>query len=72
MKEQIELMKKWCSDHYEQGADTMVECWSDQDYADLFVSHDGQPRTTEQAWEALRAVASVYAERQADARNSAF
>ena len=72
MKEQIELMKQWCNDHYEQGADTMVECWSDTDYAELFTTHDGQPRTTEQAWEALRAVASVYAERQADARNSAF
>ena len=72
MKEQIELMKKWCADHYEQGADTMVECWSDEDYEDLFVTLDGQPRTTEQAWQSLKAVASVYADRQADARNSAF
>jgi len=72
MKEQIELMKQWCADHYEQGADTMVECWSDEDYEDLFVTLDGQPRTTEQAWQSLKAVASVYADQQADARNSAF
>lgn len=72
MKEQIELMKQWCADHYEQGADTMVECWSDTDYEELFTTHDGQPRTTEQAWQSLKAVASVYADRQADARNSAF
>jgi hypothetical protein len=72
MKKQIELMKQWCADHYEQGADTMVECWSDTDYEELFTTHDGQPRTTEQAWQSLRAIASVYADQQADARNSAF
>lgn len=72
MKKQIELMKQWCADHYEQGADTMVECWSDTDYEELFTTHDGQPQTTEQAWQSLRAIASVYADQQADARNSAF
>lgn len=72
MKEQIELMKKWCEEHYEDGADTMVECWSDEDYADLFTSHDGKPRTTDEAWNSLKAIASVYADQQADARNSAF
>lgn len=72
MQEQIQAMKQWCEENYENGADTMVECWSDTDYAELFTTHDGQPRTTEQAWEALKAVASVYADRQADARNSAF
>ena len=72
MKEQIELMKQWCIDHYEQGADTMVECWSDTDYANLFVDCDGNPRTIKQAWESLKDVAEVYADRQADARNSAF
>ena len=72
MQEQIQAMKKWCEEHYESGADTMVECWSDTDYAELFTTHDGQPRTIEQAWDSLRAVASVYADQQADARNSAF
>lgn len=72
MQEQIQAMKQWCEENYENGADTMVECWSDTDYEELFTTHDGQPRTTEQAWESLKAVASVYADRQADARNSAF
>ena len=72
MQEQIQAMKQWCEENYENGADTMVECWSDTDYAELFTTHDGQPRTIEQAWDSLRAVASVYADRQADARNSAF
>ena len=72
MQEQIQAMKKWCEENYENGADTMVECWSDTDYAELFTTHDGQPRTIEQAWDSLRAVASVYADQQADARNSAF
>ena len=72
MQEQIQAMKQWCEENYENGADTMVECWSDTDYAELFTTHDGQPRTAEQAWESLKAVASVYADRQADARNSAF
>lgn len=72
MNETIDQMKQWCLEHYDQGADTMVECWSTSDYEDLFVSHDGTLATTEQAWERLKSVAAVYADRQADARNSAF
>lgn len=68
MEETIKAMKQWCINHYDQGADTMVECWSDDDYAILF----GDSRTTEQAWKSLKALASIYAERQADAENSAF
>lgn len=72
MQEQIQAMKQWCEENYENGADTMVECWSDTDYEELFTTHDGQPRTIEQAWDSLKAIASVYADRDADARNSAF
>ena len=32
----IEAMKAWCLDNYTNGADTMAECWSDSDYAELF------------------------------------
>jgi len=59
MNEQIAAMKKWCAENYNQGADTMIECWDDG-------------ATDEQAWYTLRAVASVYAERSDDAKNSAF
>ena len=68
MNEQIVAMKKWCEDNYSNGADTMIECWDDSNYASLW--DDGA--TDEQAWETLRAVASVYADRIADAKNSAF
>lgn len=64
----MEAMKQWCLDHYEQGADTMVECWSDDDYLDL-IAH---AQDTAQAWAVLRDVASAYADRKADAENSAF
>jgi hypothetical protein len=72
MKDQIEAMKKWCLEHYEQGADTMAECWSDEDYANLFTSIDGEPLTAEQAWNSLKQLADIYQDQQADARNSAF
>jgi hypothetical protein len=71
IKTEIKAMQQWCADNYENGADTMVECWSDSDYADLF-SFEGEPRTTAQAWETLKSIAAVYQDRQADARNSAF
>ena len=72
MNKAIEAMKKWCEDNYSNGADTMVECWGDEDYANLFASYDGTPRTTKEAWETLKSVAAVYQDQQADARNSAF
>jgi hypothetical protein len=70
--ETIEAMKQWAIDNYTNGADTMVECWSTSDYADLFTDIDGQPQTAAEAWATLRSLADVYEERQADARNSAF
>lgn len=69
--ETIQAMKDWCMDNYENGADTMVECWSTEDYERLF-SFEGEAHTDEQAWEILKAIADVYADQQADARNSAF
>jgi len=70
--ETIEAMQQWCLDNYTKGADTMAECWSTSDFADLFTDSDGKPKTTAQAWRMLKSIADVYAERQADARNSAF
>ena len=32
MKEHIEAMKQWCMENYSNGADTMADCWEDQDY----------------------------------------
>jgi len=66
----IQAMKNWCLDNYDKGADTMIECWSDSDYLELFTGHDGKPLTDRQAWATLKSVAAVYEDRQADALNS--
>ena len=71
IQNEIKAMKQWCMDNYDNGADTMVECWGDENYADLFVQ-DGVPHTTEEAWDLLTRIAAVYKDRQADAENSAF
>ena len=71
-QEHIEAMKQWCMENYSNGADTMVECWEHQDYVDLFISYDGNPLTPDEAWLALKTLAEVYSDQQADARNSAF
>ena len=70
-KTEIQAMKQWCMDNYDNGADTMVECWSDTDYAELFV-FEGEPLTTAEAWDTLKRIAAIYKDRQADAENSAF
>ena len=64
---EIAAMKKWCEENYSKGADTMVECWADEDYAKLFTSHEGKPLGKRAAWRTLKDVAEVYKERQADA-----
>jgi hypothetical protein len=64
---EITAMKQWCMDNYDKGADTMVECWGDHDYEELFASN-----TTEEAWDLLKRIVAVYDERQSDAENSAF
>jgi hypothetical protein len=65
----IDKMKAWCLKNYENGADTMVECWASEDYQRMITDCGGDLKA---AWKCLRSVAAVYADRQADARNSAF
>lgn len=65
----ITKMKAWAERNYERGADTMVECWSTDDYARMIADCAGDRR---EAWAVLRSVAAVYRDRIADARNSAF
>jgi hypothetical protein len=67
--EKIEKLKKWSKDNYNNGADTMVECWDDFNYEDLLKDAKGD---FEYAFEVLRAVAEVYKDRQDDAINSQF
>jgi hypothetical protein len=68
----IEAMKQWAIDNYTNGADVIVECWEDSNYEELFTDHEGKPLTAAAAWKTLKSVASIYADREADARNSAF
>lgn len=78
----IEQMKTWCMDNYDKGADTMVECWADADYEDLFyrTNHDATTAHTmprircsfADAWDTLKSIAAVYQDQQADAKNSVF
>lgn len=63
MNEEIQNLKNWALANYENGADTMVECWEDNDYAQLVRKHGADALTI------LQRIASVYADRQADARN---
>ena len=64
----IAAMKAWCVENYENGADTMVECWCDSDYEDMIK----RAPDVAAAWDTLKSVASIYADRQANARNEAF
>ena len=85
---EIERMKEYCKDHYNEGYDTMVECWGEQDFEGLFYNNvfgdddlDPALDTPEpprhrvpasKAWETLHSIASIYADQQADALNSEF
>jgi hypothetical protein len=55
--------------HYADGGwDVVVECWSDEDIREQI----GRARTLKGALAKLAEVIDVYADRQADALNSAF
>ena len=62
--EMIAKLKVWSEKNYERGADTFVECWSDNDYAELITDSGG---SYSKSLDVLKRVASVYRERQADA-----
>ena len=59
----VQVLKDWCVAHYDQGADTMVECWDTDNYVALIL----QEHTLDACIEALKTMAGIYAERQADA-----
>lgn len=60
----VRALKKWCEEHYNQGADTMVECWDTQDYDELLDDAGGNYY---KALETLKRIAAIYKERQIDA-----
>lgn len=65
----VEAVKAHAKAHYEDGGwDVIVECWEDADIEKVIAG----ARTERGAIRKVAVVVSVYADRQADARNSAF
>lgn len=65
----VEAVKAHALAHYEEGGwDVVVECWDDAQIAE----HVKGTRTVTGAVGRFEGVVSVWADRQADARNSAF
>lgn len=63
----IEEMKQWCLENYDNGADVMVECWSDDDYFTHILSCYDTVLEYEPAWASLKNLAAIYRDQQADA-----
>lgn len=69
MKQLIQAVKEYAAAHYEDGGwDVIAECWGDSDIE----AHIKGAKTEAQAIALFKTVVSVWADRQADARNSAF
>lgn len=67
----VEAVKAHATAHYDDGGwDVVVECWDDQQITEQIVRHAAGDAT--RAVAAFAPVIDVYADRQADARNSAF
>lgn len=70
----VEAVKAHAAAHYEDGGwDVIVECWEDQQIADTLTNALDAIETPEQAIAHFGdGAVAVWADRQADARNSAF
>lgn len=67
----VEAVKAHATAHYNDGGwDVVVECWDDQQIAEQIVQCAAGDAT--RAVDAFRGIVDVWADRQADARNSAF
>ncbi len=67
--ELVAAVKAHARKHYNAGGwDVIVECWGDAQIAECV----GRATTTRGAIRAVGQIAGIYAERQADAKNSAF
>jgi hypothetical protein len=71
MKQLVEYIKEYALEHYNDGGwDVLVECWSDTDIENHLTVCSA---TTEaESLAAFKDIVSVWADQQADARNSAF
>jgi hypothetical protein len=65
----VSFIKAHALAHYEDGGwDVIVECWDDQD----IITELGGAETEAEALQAFDFLISILADRQSDARNSAF
>lgn len=65
----VQAIKDHAEEHYEDGGwDVVVECYGDEEIAGVI----GKARTVKGALAKFQLLVSVWADRQADARNSAF
>lgn len=71
MEELIAAVRAHALRHYDDGGwDVIEEAWDDEDIQECIESF--KATTEAEAIEAVGRIVSVYADRQADARNSAF
>lgn len=71
LHQMTEAVKKHATEHYEDGGwDVVVECWTDKEIQDWLVKNGAA--TPEEAIDSFKDLVSIWADRQADARNSAF
>lgn len=69
IEDMVAEVKAYALEHYNEGGwDVIVECWTDEMIASELV----RTRTLHGAVRKIAQLTGVYAERQADARNSAF
>lgn len=71
MSELVEFIKAYALAHYEDGGwDVIVECWTDDEILSELVERSAE--SVAGAIFIFRQKAEIYADGQADARNSAF
>ena len=71
MQNIIEYIKQYALEHYDDGGwDVLVECWNDKDIEKNLALYN--VTTKEKALSAFEDIVNVWADQQADARNSAF
>lgn len=66
--ELVEQVKQYAMDHYTDGWDVVAECYDDPKIAEMI----GRATTLEEAIHELTPFVEIWADREADARNSVF
>ena len=71
MKQLVDTIKNYAIEHYDEGGwDVVSECFTDEEIQEHLVRE--KATTKEEAIKAFQWLVNIWAERQADARNSAF